>query len=105
MIFFDPRVLWVESFFSRFTYIGRKHRGGAQFYLNLCLSQDLFLVDVSDIFIFFCSGKEGESEAPGGGGRIGFLLKIPRGGGGCFLEGEGPGGCLWRIGEFFGGGG
>ena len=44
-------------------------------------------------FLFFSArGGEGESEAPGGG--IGFLLKIP-GGGGCFQEGEGPGGCLW----------
>ena len=40
------------------------------------------LVDVSDIFYFFlCSGRgKGESEAPGGWG-IGFLLKIPGGGG------------------------
>ena len=29
------------------------------------------LVDVSDIFIFFCSGRgKGESEAPGGGGGL-----------------------------------
>ena len=42
---------------------------------------------------------------PGGAGGIGFLLKIPGGGGGCFQEGEEPGGCLWRIGEFGGGGG
>ena len=34
-------------------------------------------MDVSDIFIFFCSGEgKGESEAPGKGG-FGFLLKIP----------------------------
>ena len=32
----------------------------------------IYLVDVSDIFYFFCSGRgKGESEAPGGGG-IGF---------------------------------
>ena len=35
------------------------------------------LVDVSDIFHFFCLGEgKGESEAPGGEGDI-FLLKIP----------------------------
>ena len=40
------------------------------------------LVDVSDIFYFFCSGGgKGESEAPGGGGGSIFLLKIPREGG------------------------
>ena len=57
-------------------------------------------------FIFFWSGRgKGEFEAPGGGG-FGFLLKIPGGrgfpGGG---GGEGPGGCVRRIGEFFCGGG
>ena len=62
-------------------------------------------MDVSNILFFFCSGRgKGESEAPGGGG-VGFLLKIPRGGGGRFQEGEGPGGCLQRIGDFLGGGG
>ena len=49
------------------------------------------LVDVSDIFIFFCLGKgKGECVAPGRrGGR--FSIEIPTRGGG----GEGPGGCLW----------
>ena len=39
------------------------------------------LVDVSDIFLFFCcSGRgKGESEGPGGGGGTVFLLKIPGG--------------------------
>ena len=47
-----------------------------------------FLVDVSDIFYFFRSGRgKGESEAPGGG--IGFFLKIP-GGGGVSPAQEGP---------------
>ena len=39
------------------------------------------LVDVSDIFYFFCSGEgKGESRATGRGG-VGFLLKITGGGG------------------------
>ena len=38
-----------------------------------------------------------EGGVRGAGGGIGFLLNIP--------GGEGPGGCLRRIGEFFGGGG
>ena len=57
-------------------------------------------MDVSDIFYFFCSGRgKGESEAPGGeGGR--FFLENPRTVGSRGREGaEGPGGCLWRIGE------
>ena len=45
----------------------------------------------------------GESDWPGQGRGTGFLLKITRGGGGGFQEGEGPGGCLRRIGEFCGG--
>ena len=63
-----------------------------------------FWVDVLDIFYFFCSGRgKGESEASGGGG-FDFYWRSqeggsPRGGGG-----EGPGGCLRRIGEFGGGG-
>ena len=54
----------------------------------------IFLVDVSDIFNFFCSGeRKGESGAPGTGGAD-FLLKI-RGGG---LRGGEEGVC----GEFGG---
>ena len=62
------------------------------------------LVDVPDIFYFFCSGRgKGESEAPGGwGGEIGFLLKIP-GGGGAFRGWEGPR-LVVVCGEFGGGG-
>ena len=75
-------------------------------------TQILNLVDVSDIFYFFCSGEEkGESKASGRRRRSVFLLNI-RGGGGCRLpgpggggwssrrrglEGEGPGGCLRGI--------
>ena len=48
------------------------------------------LVDVSDIFYFFLlGGGEGESEEPGMGGGVGFLLEIPRERGGG-LPGEGP---------------
>ena len=54
------------------------------------------LVDVSDIFSFFCSGEgKGESEAPGeggGGGRFSFLGKIP-GRGGLRV---GRGGCIGK---------
>ena len=67
---------------------------------------EFVLVDVSDIFYFFCSGrgKGGvQCEASGGGGRVRFLLKIPGGGPGGGGA-EGPGGCLWRIGESGGGG-
>ena len=55
------------------------------------------LVDVSDFFVFFCLCRgKGESEAPRGGS---VFIENPRsggfaGGGG----GEGPGGCLRRIG-------
>ena len=57
------------------------------------------LVDVLDIFYFFCSGRlKGESEAPGGGG-IGFLLKVPGGGGSPELgEGRlGLPGQVWEL--------
>ena len=72
----------------------------------------LNLVDVSDIFYFFCSGK-GESEAPGRGRGSVFLLKIPgergggpprRGGGGLPGEGGGPRGLEGVCTEFGGGG-
>ena len=39
-------------------------------------------MDVSDIFIFFCSGRgKAEFEAPGGGRGFVFLFENPRGGG------------------------
>ena len=60
------------------------------------------LVDVSDIFYFFCSGRGGVRSAGRGGGGIGFVLKIPGKGGGSRRGAEGPGGCLWRTGEFGG---
>ena len=57
------------------------------------------LVDVSDIFNFFCSG--GGERGVRGAGRGGiFLLKIPGGGGlrgGWGAGGEGLGGCLRGI--------
>ena len=60
------------------------------------------LVDVSDIFYFFCLGKgQGEPKGPGGGagtishGRSQEVGGLPGG------WGRGPGGCL---GEFLGGG-
>ena len=66
-----------------------------------------YLVDVSEIFIFFCSGREkgvGGARRVGGGGSVFFIEISQRGavsrGGGA----EGPGGCAanWGIG---GGGG
>ena len=54
------------------------------------------LVDVSDIFFFFCSGEwKGEPEEPGGGGDN-FLLKIP-GGGGVSRAGGGEGRGAGRV--------
>ena len=57
--------------------------------------REFFLVDVSDIFYFFCLGQgKGESEGPGGVGGD-FSCKIPEGGGSPRRVGggEGPGGC------------
>ena len=56
-------------------------------------------VDVSDIFYFFPSARRRE-----GGGSI--FIENPRRGGGSPGRGgtEGPGGCLRRIGGFWGGG-
>ena len=55
-------------------------------------------------FLFFLLGEgKGESRCRGWVGLF-FLLKIPGGGEG-FRRGEGPGGCLQRIGEFVFGGG
>ena len=68
------------------------------------VSEIFYSVDVSDIFNFFCSG---ESEVPGGEGGDGFLLKIPRGGGGGSPGQVGGGGVEWpggRLWEFGGGG-
>ena len=56
------------------------------------------LVDVSDIFIFFCLGEgKGESEAPGGWGGGFFNVKSQEGGGSPEWVGAGPGGCLRAI--------
>ena len=47
----------------------------------------------------------GESEAPGGVEGGGVFIENPRRGGGRGMGLMGPGGCLRRIGEFFGAGG
>ena len=68
----------------------------------------LCLVDVSDRFYCFCSGRgKGESGATGRGGVVGLLLKIQGGGGGSPGRGGGRGvervsAANWGIG---GGGG
>ena len=64
----------------------------------------MFLVEVSDIFIFSARwrGKR-ESEAPGGGG-IGFLSKMSRGGG-VSRWGRGREGVCGKLGNWGGGGG
>ena len=64
-----------------------------------------YLVDVSDIFYFSARGGVRQSlrRQEGGGDRVFFIENPTRGGGVDF--GEGSGGCLWRIGEFLGGGG
>ena len=61
-------------------------------------------MDVSDIFYFLCSGEgKGESDAPGRGGGVDFLLKNARGGSQERGEGEGAG---WvSVGNFGVGGG
>ena len=63
------------------------------------------LVDVSNIFYFFCSG-EGKGVRKGVGG-VGFFIGIPGGGASPRREeeggAEGPGGCL--RGNLGGGGG
>ena len=62
------------------------------------------LVDVSDIFYFFCSGRrKGESEAPGVGGGGRFFIENPRRGGAP--EGEGPRGREGVCSELGNGGG
>ena len=72
-----------------------------------CLGRQQFLVDVSNIFYFFCSKEEkGESEALEGGRGSIFLLKI-QGGRGVSQDNEGWGarGQDGDCGEFRGGGG
>ena len=52
-----------------------------------------YLVDVSNIFYFFCSGEgKGELEAPGRGGGRFFFIENPRRGGVLPREGLGGGG-------------
>ena len=59
--------------------------------------QKTFLVDVSEIFYYFCLGEgKGKSGATGRGGAGRSLLKITGGRGG--LEGEGGGGRRVREG-------
>ena len=61
------------------------------------------LVDLSDIYFFFCSGTGKRSSRRWGGDGF-FSLKIPREG---FQEGEGPRGregVCGELGNFFGGG-
>ena len=60
-----------------------------------------FLVDVSDIFYFFCSGRR-ESEAPGGAGR--FFIENPTRGVGFSRRGRGREGVCGELGNFGGGG-
>ena len=60
-------------------------------------------------YFFFFSARGGEEGVRGRGeaGGVGFSLKIPRGGGVASPGGggaEGAGGCLRRIGDFWGGG-
>ena len=65
----------------------------------------LFLVDVSDNFLFFPARGGGRgSPRPSGGRGVDFLLKIRERGGGSPGRAEGPGGCLRGIGELWGGG-
>ena len=61
------------------------------------------LVDISDFFFFFWSGRgNGESEVPGGG--VGFLIESPKGGAVSRTGGaDGPEGCLQPVGGFGGG--
>ena len=59
-------------------------------------------MDVLDIFNFFCSGEGKGVRGPRKGvGGVGFLLKMPGGGGVSQQRGgggaEGPGGCLRGI--------
>ena len=63
-----------------------------------------FLVDVSDIFYFFCSGRGRGSPRRREGG-VGFYGKSQEGGVSGGGGPEGPEGCLRRIGDFFLGGG
>ena len=59
----------------------------------------VILVDILDIFYFFCSG-EGEREVRGARKKGVFLMKSPGGGSprrGAGGAGAGPGGCPQRI--------
>ena len=77
-----------------------------QFYFIFAVLSTLFLVDVSDYFYLFFSARGRGRGSPWcqEGAGVGFLLKIPGGGGVLPREGgggEGAGGCLRGI---FGGG-
>ena len=63
------------------------------------------LVDVSDIFSFFSALGEGEGGVRGERrGEVGFLLKIPKGGG-VRRRGRGREGVCGELANFGGGGG
>ena len=50
---------------------------------------------------FFCSGRgNGESEVPGGGGGVCFLIESPKGGVSRTGGADGPEGCLQPVGGF-----
>ena len=78
-----------------------ENKGSSDHFLEI-----LDLVDVSDIFYFSSRVREGEGGVRGaGGGQVGFLLKIPRGG--VSQDGAGPRGREGVCGELanLGGGG
>ena len=78
---------------------------GTRSILHVGILYVFFLVDVSDIFYFFCSGEgKGVRGHRNGVGGIGFLLKMP-GAGVSQERGGGPKGREGVCGEFGGGGG
>ena len=63
------------------------------------------MADVSDIFYFFCLGREKGVGGRSEGGGVSIFIENPRRGGSPEGGGaEGPGGCLRRIGDLGGGG-
>ena len=110
-----PEKFTVEKFTSQNSPSKIQPRNRAKkFTLHLCRAIWLTffgLVDVSDIFYFFCSGGgQGEFEAAMKGGGSVFFIEDPRGGGSPKRRGggprgrepQGPGGYLRGI---WGGGG